>query len=483
MRLWATVSASGFVSSGSHRFGFGWISTERIVSSDVGLNGLVVLGATSHLSITLLFVKRWTTVDEVSTSEGTGLRIQIDRLIQRLDDLAAVGAIEGTQGSARLALTDEDRAGRDLVVTWMRDLGLEVSIDGIGNVIAVMPSDGSARPVMTGSHIDTVRTGGRYDGNLGVLAGLEVIESVIAAGVTLERPLAVGFFTDEEGARFQPDMLGSLVYVGGLALEDALEIEGIDGTRVGEELMRIGYAGGAPIPGLVPHAFVELHIEQGPLLEAEGVSIGAVTGVQGISWQEITVTGQSNHAGTTPMHLRKDPGVVAGACASFARSVALKLGHPQVSTVGRMDFSPNLVNVVPASVTFTVDLRNTDESVLAEAERMFHDFAVNAATDEGCSITFETLARFEPVSFDEELIGLVESVAEDLGHSVVRMPSGAGHDAQMFSRVCPTSMIFTPSQNGLSHNPAEYTSPDDLEAGANVLLQTMLRLAQEGPNS
>lgn len=406
------------------------------------------------------------------------LQIDIDRLSGRLAALAAIGAIEGTEGCARLALTDEDQAGRDLVVTWMRDLGLEVSIDGIGNVIAVMPSDHAAPPVMCGSHIDTVRTGGRYDGNLGVLAGLEVIETVLASNIELDRPLAVGFFTDEEGARFPPDMLGSLVYVGGMPLEEALDIEGIDGPRVGQELERIGYAGPAPVPGRVPHAFVELHIEQGPVLEVENTTIGVVTGVQGISWQEVTVTGQSNHAGTTPMSLRRDPGYVATACATFARELALELGHPQVATVGRFEFVPNLVNVVPASATFTVDLRNTDDAVLRTAEERFRTFALEAADGEGCTIEFETLARFEPVVFDERVVDVVESVTNELGHSNKRMPSGAGHDAQMLSRVCPTAMIFTQSQNGLSHNPAEYTSPADLEAGANVLLHTMLRLAQ-----
>jgi len=221
----------------------------------------------------------------MTNSNGVSeLSIDIDRLSQRLAELAAIGAIEGTEGCARLALTDEDRDGRDLVVTWMKDLGLDVTIDGIGNVVAVMPGEGA--PVMCGSHIDTVRTGGRYDGNLGVLAGLEIIETVKAAGVQTERPLAVAFFTDEEGARFAPDMLGSLVYVGGMPLEEALDIEGIDGAIVRDELDRIGYAGSAPLPGLVPHAFVELHVEQGPVLEVEGITVGAVESVQGISWND-----------------------------------------------------------------------------------------------------------------------------------------------------------------------------------------------------
>ena len=332
-------------------------------------------------------------------------------------------------------------------------------------------------PVMCGSHIDTVRTGGRYDGNLGVLAGLEIIEVLKTNGVVPHRPIAVAFFTDEEGARFAPDMLGSLVYVGGMPIEEALDITGIDGAVVGPELARIGYDGPAPVPGPAPHSFVELHVEQGPVLEVEDLTIGAVTGVQGISWQEVTVTGQSNHAGTTPMNLRKDPGYVAAACASFVRELALELGHPQVATVGRVEFAPNLVNVVPASATFTVDLRNTDEAVLLEAERRFAEFLEQAAADEGCTVTTEVLARFEPVVFDDRVIELVESTATALGHSVKRMPSGAGHDAQMLARVCPTAMVFTPSKDGLSHNPAEYTAPADLEAGANVMLQVMLSLA------
>ncbi len=411
-----------------------------------------------------------------NSNETSALSISIDRLQQRLAELAAIGAIEGTEGCARLALTDEDKAGRDLVVTWMKDLGLDITIDGIGNVIAVMPGEGA--PVMCGSHIDTVRTGGRYDGNLGVLAGLEIIETVQGGGVTPARPLAVGFFTDEEGARFAPDMLGSLVYVGGMALEEALDIEGIDGAFVGAELERIGYDGSAPLPGLVPHAFVELHVEQGPVLEIEGITVGAVESVQGISWTEVVVTGQSNHAGTTPMHLRHDPGFVAAACANFARELALDIGHPHVATVGRIELHPNLVNVVAASATFTVDLRNTDEQKLQESEQRFMEFLTATADAEGCTVETRTLARFEPVIFDETVVDLVEQTATSLGHSVKRMPSGAGHDAQMLARVCPTAMVFTPSVDGISHNPAEYTSPEDLEAGTNVLLHTMLALAE-----
>lgn len=412
-------------------------------------------------------------------SSTTIPRVDGSRLSARLAALGEIGEIDGG-GSCRLALTHDDRRGRDLVVSWMRDLGLSLSVDSIGNVVATWEV-GEGAPVMTGSHIDTVRTGGRYDGNLGVLAGLEVIETLQAARHTPPRPLAVGFFTNEEGSRFQPDMLGSLVYVGGMALEEALDIEAIDGARLADELQAIGYAGPTPCPGMVPHAFVELHIEQGPVLEAEGYAIGAVTGVQGISWREFTIEGQSNHAGTTPMQLRHDPALVAASIAVEVRRLALELGGHQVGTVGRVELHPNLVNVVPARAVLTVDLRNTDEAALERAEERLAHFVADLALDEGVTITSRRLARFEPVEFDPRVVDLVEAAAERLGHRVRRLPSGAGHDAQMLARVCPAGMVFVPSAKGISHNPAEYTDPDQLAAGADVLLNVILELAtQEG---
>jgi N-carbamoyl-L-amino-acid hydrolase len=404
------------------------------------------------------------------------LRIDADRLVWRLDRLAEIGAIEGG-GCCRLALTDEDRAGRDLVVGWMRELGLEVAIDPIGNVFGLRRGAGDVAPVMTGSHIDTVRTGGRYDGNLGVLGGLEVAETLNAAGIVTRRPLAVAFFTDEEGARFAPDMLGSLVYVGGLALREALDVVSIDGKRLGDELARIGYAGAAPIGVHRPHAYVELHIEQGPVLDAEGITIGAVLDLQGISWQEIAITGQSNHAGTTPMRLRHDAGYCAAAIGTFIRGLAREMGGSQVCTMGKVDLHPNLINVIAARAKLTVDLRNTDEALLQEAERRLAAFLDGLARAEGVKIETRRLARFEPVIFDDGITGLVERTAARLGHSCRRMTSGAGHDAQMLARICPSGMIFVPSVKGISHNPAEHTTPADLAAGANVLLHTLLELA------
>ncbi|MBI3507374.1 MAG: Zn-dependent hydrolase [Proteobacteria bacterium] len=397
-------------------------------------------------------------------------------LLDRLARLGAVGAIPGG-GNARLALTDEDRAGRDLVVGWMRELGLAVGTDAVGNVVAVRAGTQDIEPVMIGSHIDTVRTGGRYDGNLGVLAGLELCAALDRASLRTRRPIAVAFFTNEEGARFQPDMLGSLVYVGGMDVAEAHAARAIDGKLLGEELARIGYLGDRP-PGFVrPHAFVELHIEQGPILEAEGLTIGAVTGVQGISWTEYTLSGVSNHAGTTPMRLRRDAGYAAMAIASGVRDLVRRIGGDQVGTVGRIELVPNLINVVASRATFTVDLRNTDETILRQAEREAAALIERICEAEQVGVAKRVLARFEPISFDPAVIDRVAASAARRGLSCRRMPSGAGHDAQMFARICPTGMVFVPSVKGLSHNVAEHTEPADIDAGAGVLLDVVLELA------
>ncbi len=407
------------------------------------------------------------------------LRINGNRLLQRLWDLAEIGPIPGG-GNNRLALTDADREGRDLVVTWMRDLGLDVSIDTIGNVVAVQPDAGQGPPVMMGSHIDTVATGGKYDGNLGVLAALEVIETAIESRVDLQRPLAAAFFTNEEGSRFPPDMMGSLCYTGGLTVEEAMSTTDADGASVGDELDRIGYRGPTPCPGPVPYAFVELHIEQGPVLERDGMRIGAVTGVQGISWTEVNITGQSNHAGTTPMSMRRDAGLAAGELVVAVRRIAAEIGGTQVGTVGALRLHPDLVNVVAARSRLIVDLRNTDDYDLQAAERRLLAEAQRIAEAENVEIDTKWVARFEPVVFDPRVVGLVESTASSLGLSVRRMPSGAGHDAQILAGVCPAGMVFVPSVKGISHNPAEFTEPDDLVAGADVLLNTVVALATEG---
>jgi len=403
-------------------------------------------------------------------------RIDGARLHRRLNELAGIGAIDGG-GCARLALTDEDKAGRDLVCRWMRELGLSVAIDAIGNVVGTRSGRRSGPAVMAGSHIDTVRTGGRFDGNLGVLAGLEVIETLNDAGIETEHPLAVAFYTNEEGSRFAPDMMGSLVFTGVLPLEIALQTQGIDGSRVDENLARIGYSGTAPVPAAAPRAYVELHIEQGPVLDHEGIDIGVVESVQGISWTEIEITGVSNHAGTTPMSLRCDAGLVAGSIITFVRELAEELGGSQVATVGRIEFFPNLINVVPNRAVLTVDLRNTDEDTLRKAESRLTTHLDALCDAEKVQITTRRLARFEPVPFAPEMTALVERHARAQGLSTRRMPSGAGHDAQMLAAVCPAGMIFVPSVDGISHNVREFTHPRHIEAGANVLLSVLCELA------
>ncbi|MEM9003197.1 MAG: M20 family metallo-hydrolase [Cyanobacteria bacterium P01_F01_bin.86] len=410
------------------------------------------------------------------TEPWMNLRINSDSLCQRLDQLAQVGAIEGG-GVCRLALTDEDKTGRDLVVYWMRELGLTITIDQLGNVIGTRPGLEAGAPVMTGSHIDTVATGGRYDGNLGVLAGLEVIETLNKHHIETRHPLAVAFFTNEEGARFHPDMMGSWVFSGGLSVAEALAAKGIDGSTVEQELARIGYAGTEQCGSQAVKAFVELHVEQGPVLEREGIQIGAVTGVQGMSWREYTVKGISNHAGTTPMHLRHDAGYGASAIAMAARELALSMGGNQVATVGSIQLKPGLVNVIAKEARLTADLRNTDAALLQQAEQDFQAKVEAIAAAEGLEVTYQSLARFDPVSFDAAMVECVERTAQALGYSVKRMPSGAGHDAGMIAAIAPTAMIFVPSVNGLSHNVKEYTAPEDLANGTNVLLQVLLQLA------
>ena len=406
------------------------------------------------------------------------LRLNERRLLGALDDLAAIGAIEGG-GCARLALSDEDKAGRDLVAGWMRGAGLDVRIDAIGNVIGLRAGREDLAPVMTGSHIDTVRTGGRYDGNYGVLAGLEMVRALNDAGVTTRRPIAVAFFTNEEGARFQPDMMGSLVYAGGLGLNEAYAAADQDGVSVGDELGRIGYRGTMKPGALRPHAFIELHIEQGPILDEEKVRIGVVESVQGISWTEYTVSGVSNHAGTTPMRLRRDAGYLAASVNLFVRALAHEMGGDQVATIGALSLRPNVINVVPNRAVFSVDLRNTDEAKLRSAEARVAAHIAEVAAAERVEVEARVLARFEPVIFEAALVDRVEHHARALGLDTRRMPSGAGHDAQMMQRICPTAMIFVPSVAGLSHNVKEHTDAADLGAGARVLANLLLELSEQ----
>ena len=408
----------------------------------------------------------------------SNLSIDSDRLIARLKELGDIGRT-GDGKLVRLAASDADRLGRDKFVIWANAAGLDVRIDRIGNIFALWADTANAHdgPIMLGSHIDTVIDAGIYDGSYGVLAGLEVIETLKQAGFSPRQPLVVAAFTNEEGVRFAPDMMGSLVYAGGLAADTALGVIGTDGSRLGAELERIGYAGSEEPGFLKPAAYLELHIEQGPVLEREGLSLGAVENLQGISWLRITVEGIANHAGTTPMAMRHDAGYAAAAIIEFLHDRASLSRSGTVATVGCISFEPNAINVIPARAVFTVDLRDPDELRLLAEEQVLADELERLAAKEGVAFAAERLARFEPVTFDSKLVEHIEAAAAARGLTSRRMTSGAGHDAQMISRIAPAAMIFVPSMGGVSHSPKEFTLAADLIAGANVLLDVVRRLA------
>ena len=400
------------------------------------------------------------------------------RLLDRIGKLGQIGKdLDGKR--TRLAADDAEKLGRDAVVAWMREAGLRVETDYIGNIFGIWETEENKgqEPVMTGSHIDTVINAGQYDGCYGVLAGIEVIQSLKEAGVKTARPMAVAAFTNEEGVRYSPDMMGSLVYAGGMSAADACASVGIDGTVLGEELKRIGYAGTVEPGFLKPHAFVELHIEQGPILDAEGYDIGAVENLQGISWQQITIEGAQNHAGTTPISYRHDAGVAAAKVITFMRERCLKSNGKTVSTTGCIAFEPNAVNVIPSKAVFTVDVRNPDEAALQAEEKALADYLVELEKTDGVKITTERLPRFKPVLFDEGIVKLVEKYAGERNLRCRRMTSGAGQDAQNMALLCPTAMIFSPSVKGISHNPKEYTKDEDLIRCARVFMDVMSDLA------
>ncbi|WP_027057576.1 Zn-dependent hydrolase [Mesorhizobium loti] len=406
------------------------------------------------------------------------IAIDAQRLLGRIRELGAVGR-DGEGRLIRLAASDTDRQGRDLFVGWLRQAGLDVAIDRIGNIFGIWQSADNAgeAPLLIGSHIDTVIDAGIYDGCYGVLAGLEVIETLQASGLSPLRPLAVAAFTNEEGVRFSPDMMGSLVHAGGVDVEAALAAVGTDGSTLGQELARIGYAGDREPGFLKPHIYVELHIEQGPVLEREGIPIGAVETLQGISWQRITLDGVANHAGTTPMSMRSDAGYAAARVVSFLHDRAAASNSPTVATVGTMRFEPNAINVIPSRAVFTVDLRDPDEQHLQAEEAALAAFLEQLAA-EGITVTVERLARFKPVVFDDRVVELIEGAARKRGLASRRMTSGAGHDAQMIARIAPAAMIFVPSAGGISHSPREHTEDTELVAGANILLDVVIELAE-----
>ncbi|HEX7868423.1 MAG TPA: Zn-dependent hydrolase [Variovorax sp.] len=409
----------------------------------------------------------------------TELRIDGQRLWNSLMELAQLGATE-KGGVCRIALTDLDRQGRDLFVRWVHEAGCEVRVDAIGNIFARRAGRNNALPpVTTGSHIDTQPTGGKFDGNYGVLAGLEVIRSLNDAKVETEAPIEVAVWTNEEGSRFVPVMMGSGVFAGAFTLEHALAQRDNDGTSVSDALASIGYAGSTPASATASPvgAYFEAHIEQGPVLEANERVIGVVEGALGQRWYDVVVQGMEAHAGPTPMELRKDALLAAAELVVEVNRIALAHAPHGRGTVGWIDNYPNSRNVIPGRVKLSVDLRAADDVVLSAMDAALKEAVQRIATKGKVEATAEQVVYFPPQPFTPALVSAVREAAQDQGMTWMNVISGAGHDAVYLARVCPAAMIFVPCLDGISHNEIEDAQPDHLEAGCNVLLQAMLQSA------
>lgn len=406
------------------------------------------------------------------------LRIDETRLWDSLMELARIGATP-KGGVCRQALTDLDRQGRDLVVRWAREAGLSVTVDRIGNgFLRRSGLDDSLPPIVTGSHIDTQPTGGKFDGNYGVLAGLEVMRTLNDHGIVTQAPLEVVWWTNEEGCRFVPVMMGSGVFTGVVTLEHAYAATDAEGRRLVDELSRIGYLG-AQEPGHHPiGAYFEAHIEQGPVLEAEGKTIGAVTGVLGSRWFDCTVTGMESHAGSTPMSSRRDALQVASVLMQEVVACAHRHAPDGRGTVGRVEVFPNSRNVIPGRVGFSIDLRHGDDAGCAEMvdEILAKAAALMAST--GLGIRLEEVSAYPAQAFSARCVEAITRAADDLAYATMPIVSGAGHDAVHIARIAPTGMIFVPCRGGISHNEIEHAEPADLAAGCNVLLQVMTEFAE-----
>jgi len=412
--------------------------------------------------------------DAATVRDSADIRVDGARLWSRLMEMAKIGATPAG-GCNRQALTDEDKAGRDLFCDWAKKAGCEVDVDEMGNIWARRPgSDTDAAPVVSGSHLDTQPTGGKFDGVYGVLAALEVVETLNDANLTTKHPVEVLVWTNEEGARFEPAMIGSGVYGGAFSLEDAHATKDKEGKTLGGELDRIGYLGKTPCQPKPIHASFEAHIEQGPILEAEDITVGVVRGVQGMRWFKAHISGQPVHAGPTPMTMRKDPVKALGLLTTGLYEVVAGEGEDARATFGDIKVSPGVTNTVPETVILSIDLRHPDEAVVDRLEAAMKKIAEKAILETGVEIEIEDVWRSPAVQFDNDCISAVRSATEKLGIDKLEMVSGAGHDSVYLSRVAPTSMIFVPCKDGISHNEAEDADPAHLENGANVLLHAVL---------
>ncbi|MBW7836964.1 MAG: Zn-dependent hydrolase [Sphingomonadales bacterium] len=406
------------------------------------------------------------------------LRVNEQRLWLTHVEMGKIGALPNG-GCCRLALSDEDKMGRDLFIRWSREAGCEIRIDAAGNIFARRPGlDNSLPAVATGSHLDTQPHAGLYDGIYGVLAGLEVFRTLNDAGIETQAPLENIVWTNEECVRFSPPTSGSMVFTEQLGIAELHQAKTTDGTTVGQDLQRLGYLGDHIT--MASHkigCFIEAHIEQGPILEQQNKTIGAVTGIQGARMFEVRVTGQDNHAGTTPMPLRRDALTGATRMVLWLNELVADQGDDIRLTIGRFNVSPNSASTVPGAVTFQIDLRHPQMTVLNALEDRIRMGLAEKARQAGLGLTIKDICAFAPVAFDGALVAMIEAQAVASGYSVMRMLSGAAHDAGNLAALVPTAMIFVPCEKGISHNEAERATPGDLAAGANVLLYTMLSRA------
>ena len=405
------------------------------------------------------------------------MKIDRKRLEGTMEALGRIGATP-RGGLTRLALSDEDKRGRDQMVAWMHEAGLHVSIDRMGNIFGQRPGVEPLPPVMMGSHVDSVPTGGKYDGQLGVLCGLEAIRTLNDHGVRTRHPVTLVIFTNEEGARFQPAMIASGVMAGKIALEDAYNARDKDGIRLVDELERIGYLGSEPCVPRPFKAYLELHIEQGPFLEEEKLTVGVVEGIVAISWSRLTIRGVQDHAGPTPMRIRHDALVAAAGVVTGVRRIAREIGGDLVTTVGNFTVTPNIVNAIPGKVVMSIDARDPDGATLDRVRPMIDAVVKDMCEREGTPYELEHYWRVPYTPFAPEVVAAVERAAQQSGARYRRIRSGAGHDAQYMAAIGPAGMVFVPSHDGRSHCEEEFTAIEDIEDGANTLFLAALDLAE-----
>ena len=412
------------------------------------------------------------------SSVGKNFRVNGDRLWESIMEMAKIGpGVAG--GNNRQTLTDDDAKGRELFKSWCEKEGLAMGLDTMGNMFARREgTDPNALPVMVGSHLDTQPTGGKYDGVLGVLGGLEIIRTLNDLDIKTKHPIEIVNWTNEEGTRFAPPMLSSGVFASMHTEEWAYNREDSEGKKFGDELKRIGWRGEEPVGERKLHAFYELHIEQGPILEDENVDIGVVTHGQGLNWLQVTLVGKESHTGSTPMPKRVNAGLGMARITQLVDEIALSHAPHAVGAIGHMDVYPNSRNIIPGKVVFTVDFRHPNKEVIQDMEDRMRKGAADIAEKIGLTMDIEKVGNFDPVEFDKDCVEKVRDAAKTLGYSHMNIVSGAGHDACWINRVAPTAMIMCPCVDGLSHNEAEEITKEWSTAGADVLFHAVVNTAE-----